>query len=109
VTTVIMVCGDPNYRGDVEGQLASMVNFYKRDVVLITFCGVGPSWQASGWAIKNGVYFAELPNLRKRYRAKHNALAAAAALALGPSVCVTFGPSPEAEAAGAAGIQIYEL
>jgi hypothetical protein len=103
-----MVCGNANYKGKVEEQLAGMVKHYG-DVVLITFCGVGPSWQASGWAIKNGVYFAELPNLRKRYGAKHAAKAGAAALALGPTVCVTFGPTPEADVARAAGVQTYEL
>jgi hypothetical protein len=108
VTTVVLVCGNPDYKGKVDKVLADVVGHYG-DVVLLTFCSTGPSYHASGWAIKNGVFFAELPNHRKRYGARAAAKAAAAALALGPTVCITFGRTPEAEIARAAGIETYEV
>jgi hypothetical protein len=107
-TTVIMVCGSKDYKGKVDDQLAAMVKHYG-DVVLITFCSAGPSYQASGWAIKSGIFFAELPNHRRRYGARAAGKAAAAALALGPTVCVTFGRCEEADIARAAGLTVYEV
>lgn len=109
-----MVCGNSDYKGKVDVTLADMVKHYVDvdvdvDVVLITFCNAGPSYQASGWAMKHGVYFAEFGNLRKHHGRKHDSKVAAAALALKPDLCVSFGPTTEADDARAAGIPTYEV
>jgi len=106
-----MVVGHPDYknqRAKVPAQLEAMRAHYG-ELVLITLLGNGPSYVASGWAVEQGVYFAEVPNLRGRYGAKHPYLAASAMLALRPALCVTFGACPEAEAARAAGVPTYEV
>ncbi len=106
--TVILVCGNKDWKGKVADHLPAIVKHYG-DVVLLTFCSTGPSYHASGWAVTNGVFFAELPNHHRRYGARAPKLAAAAALALGPTVCVTFGKTKEAELAREAGLTVYEL
>lgn len=103
-----MVCGNSNYKGKVDATLDDMVKHYG-DVVLVTFCSAGPSYQASGWAMKHGVYFTEFGNLRKHHGRKHETKVAAAALALKPDLCVSFGPTTEADAARAAGVPTYEV
>jgi len=107
----VMVVGDPNYKRQgtrVPAQLEAARSHYG-DMVLITFQGPGPSYTASAWAVQNGVYFAELPNLRGRHGDQHPALAAQAALSLRPAVCLAFGTCPAADAARWAGVPTYEV
>ncbi len=106
-----MVVGDPDYKNQtrkVAAQLEAMRAHYG-EVVLITLQGPGPSYVAAAWAVRNGVYFAEVPNLRGRHGARHPALAASAMLALRPAVCVAFGTCTEADAARQAGVPTYEV
>jgi len=77
------------------------------NMVLITFTGPGPSYLAGGWAVSNGVYGAEIPNLRLTHGRKHPTLAVEAALSLRPHLCLAFGECPAAEQARQAGVTTY--
>lgn len=106
-----MVVGHPDYKNQgnkVPAQLEAARAHYG-DLVLVTLQGPGPSYVAAGWACKQGVYFAEVPNLRGRHGARHQALAASAMLSLRPALCLAFGACPEADAARAAGVPTYEV